>query len=526
MASMVLNEASLAKRIEKLSPNKVKRVALALANEPAAWQALARALAVAEAAPASPKRPPRAPGAVLGGDAAFLPLSKTRSSAADGKPDAVVIVDPLSTGALLAEMAARRGFQIVRVMSQAFPPELMAIVPGGVGLDWRATLRYDAARPAETVAALKALDCHLLGILVGCESGVECHDALTTAFKSFPSNGIEQSLTRRDKHPMGEAVRSSGLRAVKQRLCASWAEARAFCGADLGVGEDEAGAWCVLKPCKSAGTDGVFIAKSLVECERRFGEIVGHENIFGERNAAVLVQEFMKGQEFVVDSVSVEGTHKCVAIWVYDKRPCNGAQFVYYAMNLYRSADGKKEARLVEYVHGVLDALGCRHGPSHAEVMWLDAADEPCLVEVGCRPHGGEGTFVGMVTPIIGYSQCDVMLDAVEKPYRFHRLPERPRPFDGGCCEVCLVAHVEGTLLGLPGLAAIRDLVSYHSEEIKAKVGDPIPLTVDFMTTPGSIMLVHKDKAQLDADTDAIHALCRDGLFNIGSFARLRLRSF
>ena len=55
MASMVLNEASLAKRIEKLSPNKVKRVARALANEPAAWQALARALAVAEAAPASPE---------------------------------------------------------------------------------------------------------------------------------------------------------------------------------------------------------------------------------------------------------------------------------------------------------------------------------------------------------------------------------------------------------------------------------------------------------------------------------------
>ena len=28
----------------------------------------------------------------------------------------------------------------------------------------------------------------------------------------------------------------------------------------------------------------------------------------------------------LVDTVSVEGIHKTVAIWEYDKRPCNGAQ--------------------------------------------------------------------------------------------------------------------------------------------------------------------------------------------------------
>ena len=85
----------------------------------------------------------------------------------------------------------------------------------------------------------------------------------------------------------------------------------------------------------------------------------------------------------------------------------------------------------------MLDALAVRHGPSHAEVMWLDGEDAPCLVEVGCRPHGGEGTFVDMVEPTIGYSKLSVMLDAVEKPYRFHRLPTRPAAFAGGAMEVC-----------------------------------------------------------------------------------------
>mmetsp|Transcript_5171 Transcript_5171/g.16972 ORF Transcript_5171/g.16972 Transcript_5171/m.16972 type:complete len:510 (-) Transcript_5171:31-1560(-) len=459
--------------------------------------------------------------------AAFKPLAKTRSSAADGKPDAIVVVDPLSTGARLAAEAQARGFLIVRVMSQAFPDELLSIIPAACGsLNWKATVMYDAANPGETVAALKALPVHLLGILVGCESGVECHDALTTAFGGFPSNGIEKSLTRRDKHPMGEAVRAAGLRAVKQKLCGSWAEAKTFCGDELKVQAGETGAWCVLKPCKSAGTDGVFIAKSLAEAEDKFGEIVGKENVFGETNAAVLVQEFMKGTEFVVDSVSVEGTHKCVAIWVYDKRPCNGAQFVYYSMDLYTSADGEREDALVKYVHGVLDALGVRHGPSHAEVMWLDACDEPCLVEVGCRPHGGEGTFVDMAQPCIGYSQLSVMLDAVEKPYRFHRLPTRPQGIKGGSSEVCLIAHQAGVLAGYPAAPKVRELKSYLCEELKAKVGDAVPLTVDFLTTPGSIMLVDDDAAQIEADKDEIHELCKDGLMDIIPASRLRLRSF
>ena len=127
--------------------------------------------------------------------------------------------------------------------------------------------------------------------------------------------------------------------------------------------------------------------------------------------------------------MSHESEHKCVAIWEYDKQPANGAQFVYYGMRLYQSDGGAREDALVRYVFSVLDALFVRHGPSHAEVMWLAGEQAPCLVEVGCRPHGGEGTFHDLVETPIGYSKLSVMLDAIEKPYRFHRLPARPERF-------------------------------------------------------------------------------------------------
>lgn len=47
---------------------------------------------------------------------------------------------------------------------------------------------------------------------------------------------------------------------------------------------------------------------------------------------------------------------------------------------------------LKKYADKVLNALGIRQGPSHMEIMYNNQTG-PCLVEVGARCHGGEGTW-------------------------------------------------------------------------------------------------------------------------------------
>ena len=249
-------------------------------------------------------------------------------------------------------------------------------------------------------------------------SGVELLDSMTERFKAMDprnptilTNGSSGSLARRDKWEMGEKVRSKGVRAVRQIECkGGFSECRQFIEeqTDRNTGEFRV----VLKPAASAGSEGVHFATNMEDAEKYFKQIHGEKNVFGAVNSSVLVQEFLEGKEYVVDSVSVEGIHKTVAIFEYDKRETNGAKFVYYGMRLYESSDGSREKALVEYMHSVLDALDVRHGPSHGEVMWTKTG--PCLVEVGCRPHGGEGTFVHMVERPIGYSQLSVMIDSHE----------------------------------------------------------------------------------------------------------------
>lgn len=117
-----------------------------------------------------------------------------------------------------------------------------------------------------------------------------------------------------------------------------------------------------------------------------------------------------------MDKVSRDGEHKLVAVWQYEKRSVNDANFVYFGMRLVPPE--KPEVRvLLEYADLVLNALDIKHGPSHMEVMLksvtrTDPATDvdtveflPCLVEVGSRCHGGEGTWLPVAMECIGYTQ-------------------------------------------------------------------------------------------------------------------------
>lgn len=133
--------------------------------------------------------------------------------------------------------------------------------------------------------------------------------------------------------------------------------------------------------------------------------IVGKRNGLGLINDGALVQEFMAGKEYVIDKVSMDGEHKLAAIWQYDKRQCNGANFVYFGMKLVSSHSPMAQA-MVAYSSQVLDALDIKQGPSHMEVMWIDdkSGGHPCLVEVGSRCHGGEGTWLQVAQECVGYT--------------------------------------------------------------------------------------------------------------------------
>ncbi|KAG8465979.1 hypothetical protein KFE25_005549 [Diacronema lutheri] len=412
----------------------------------------------------------------------------------------IVVVDPVSTGANVALEALLRGYAVIALWTLDLPPSFRSHVPICVASHLRFAAEVEE-RPTleDTVAALRGAlgETELMAVVCGCESGVKVADRVSEAV-GLRTNGSAKSDSRRNKKVQQEAVRAAGLRSCREAGGTTWDEVASFVASEpMPV---------IVKPVESAGSDGVKLCRSTAEAHEHFVKLAGEQRKFGAQGAGILVQEFLRGKEYVVDSVSRDGVHKACMVWLYDKRPLNGAPFVYF--NMLPVADQAVINVIVPYTFGVLDALGIRNGPSHGEVMLTESG--PCLVEMNCRTHGGDGAWVPLARGLTGgYSQVDATIDAFEPTgAAFEKLPSRPpHPFRAAGQEVLLVSTDEGKVVATPGLDAFKQLRSFVSLETGVHVGSTLERTVDVFTQAGSVILCHSDESVVREDVAAIRQL-------------------
>ena len=269
----------------------------------------------------------------------------------------------------------------------------------------------------------------------------------------------------------------------------------------------------VVKPVESCGSDGVKICRTTNEVQDHVTLLMEGPRKVGAQSTAVLCQEFLKRTEYVVDHVSRDGVHKTMMVWVYDKRPTNGGDFVYYGM-VPVDSQSREAQILIKYTRDVLDALKLHNGPSHGEVM-MGPDNVPCLVEMNCRSHGWDGAWVPLAKKLTGgYSQPDVTLDSHLDAMAFDQIPDiTPSPFKAFGQAVMLVSFHSGPIKRMPGYEKIRDMSSFVSLQTGYTVGSKVDLTVDLFTAVGVVMFAADDSTQLAADVVNVRKMEKEGLF-------------
>lgn len=426
----------------------------------------------------------------LGGFRGMGMLTK-RMTTVDSSREAVVLVDPYSTGCCVAEEIMKRGFSVIALWTRGFSPEMKKHVP----LSCR-TLNYLAeVEESETLAKTSqsvyeaAGTLRLVACLAGGEAGVDLADALSEHIK-VRSNGTNIP-NRRDKKVQQDLIRQHGLRSVRQAGGSEFAEVKEFLETESYP--------VVLKPVESAGSDGVKLCHSFEEAEDHFHVLMSSQMVNGGDCPSVLCQEFLRGKEYVVDHVSRGGEHKTVMLWVYDKRPCHGSAFVYFGC-VPVDSESLEAKILIPYVRGVLDALEFTNGPSHGEVMMTP--DGPCLVEMNCRAHGGDGNWRPLCHHLTGgYSQVEATVDAFLDKKQFSILPSKPpSPYKASGQEVILVSFGRGVVKSTPGFEDIKQMPSFVYLETGVRPGIKVDYTIDLFTGIGSVILMHKDPAVLEED--------------------------
>lgn len=398
-----------------------------------------------------------------------------------------VIVDPYSTGAYLAEAFARHGVQAVAVQGTAQPlgrsehlhhEQYTVVIADG-------TDTMDAAR------FLKELD--VRHVLAGTESGVPLADRIAYRL-GVPGNDPSTSMTRRDKFAMVRALARADLRHART------IEANTDGGARKAA--EELGSWpLVVKPAASAGSDHVVIAHDIGEVRAAAGEILGTADLYGRTNQAVIVQQYLIGTQFAVNSVSQHGVHRIVEVW-HDRRTDLGdGRLIYDRMDLL-APDDDRIPMLVDYVRACLDALGIVYGPAHSEVMLT--ADGPVLIETGARLQGGDS--VPLMRAATGTSQTDAAVQAALDSPGAHAVRARtPYPY-APVTQCFLQAPADGRI-SESAIERLRQVPGVAGFVHTPAPGTAVRRTVDLLSSPGTVYLSGDCAQRIDEAHAAVREL-------------------
>ena len=227
----------------------------------------------------------------------------------------------------------------------------------------------------------------------------------------------------------------------------------------------------------------------------------------GARNESVLIQEYIDGTEFYVDSVSYKGTHIPVDIFQYKKGHHNGHSFIYEKEYFINSDDPNWE-NLAVFSQKALDALQFHTGPSHMEVK-INSKDEIVFIEVGARLSGGDTHLLTQETRLDGLSQVQLSIDA----YLDLPAPERKYSSKKFGIRNYIVSNKKGVLKKYKSIEQIQKLNSFSRMNLVYKEGSTIKPTIDMASDAGWIDLSHSNKNQISNDEKILDQLLFEGIF-------------
>ena len=336
-------------------------------------------------------------------------------------------------------------------------------------------------------------------ILAGSEFGVELALRLSNDL-GLPSNpkGLLRAMTHKDA--MHEALKEYGIRYIRGKVVKTLEEAMAFY-------ESLSLERAVVKRTRGFGTQGVTLCDSRDEFITAVQKELSMKSTMDTEPIDIMVQERIVGEEYIVNTVTCQGEHYLSSIWKYHKvLLANGTNAYASLENVTHMEIGFSQ--MVNYAFEVLDAIGIKCGPVHAEYM-IDEKG-PVLIEINCRPMGGafDRKFL---EKLYGHHETDLILDSFLNPDGFRKAHQKPyAPIRKGCLKI-FICKEDMISDSAPVVSLCRSLKSYHSSIFDRVGREPvIGHTHNLETNGGYVYLVHDDENVVNSDKALLHRLEMD----------------
>lgn len=138
----------------------------------------------------------------------------------------------------------------------------------------------------------------------------------------------------------------------------------------------------IVKPADSSGSRGIYLIDNLDDLELIYNAYkYSHEF---SRCGDVVVEEYMRGKEVSVETLSVNG--EVTVLQITDKITTGAPYFVEMGHSQPTRHSSEIAERISEVAIAAVKAIGIENGPSHTEIMVTE--DGPKIVEIGARMGG------------------------------------------------------------------------------------------------------------------------------------------
>ncbi|MGF1740292.1 ATP-grasp domain-containing protein [Vibrio profundum] len=232
-------------------------------------------------------------------------------------------------------------------------------------------------------------------VLNGTEDSIPLSDYLASKLTPQYQNNADTQHKRGTKYGQQNALKEAGLKAIEQIKIACTDINIAFASNLIYP--------LFAKPVLGAGSEGAFKAESSVELIRKLKNAPS-SGIYG-LNDMYLLQEYITGEEYCIDSFSCNGEVYFSGVFKYRRDRSTDVP-------IYESVDMVTDAILCKkikaYIRDVLNACDVRNGFAHTEIFQLNDGSFR-TVEINPRVAGFSGS-TNIMSSIMGIaSQPDLL---------------------------------------------------------------------------------------------------------------------
>ncbi len=218
----------------------------------------------------------------------------------------------------------------------------------------------------------------IIFVMCGTDNSVGYADMLAEHYCPELANNSATFLLRFNKFEMIEALKKANLPTQYQR---SVADLKDFKGDDFYYP-------VIVKPL--AYSSGSFDVKKCLdkeEAEKQITQILSHDSLYGYKTAA-LIQNYVGGDEYAVNTVSYKGKHYITSVVKCIKKDIQG-MFIYKYLEIV--SDAIVLNVIHQYVIQVLGVLEVKNGFAHTEIKIQNGI--PYLIELNPRVAGCSGVL-------------------------------------------------------------------------------------------------------------------------------------